>query len=191
MPLEEEEEVGRDEDFGLLNEPTPPQPPYMASDYSLSTMQSNERTFESTEMLDRATVSKPDEKTKKPAFFPSHLFRRRGTGQTQQDAPRVIRINQVQNQKFMGNSVSTAKYNPLTFLPKFLYVEFSKSANLFFLFISGIQVGIIYIYIYIIDLIHQSNIHYLANPQYFANFSIYDIDPIDHCASHYSYQRNH
>ncbi|KAI9478083.1 MAG: hypothetical protein EXX96DRAFT_595572 [Benjaminiella poitrasii] len=42
-------------------------------------------------------------------------------------------------QKFMSNSVSTAKYNVFTFLPKFLYEEFSKSANVFFLFISCIQ----------------------------------------------------
>jgi phospholipid-transporting ATPase len=46
-----------------------------------------------------------------------------------------------QEQKFLGNSVSTAKYNVATFLPKFLFEEFSKSANLFFLFISGIQVS--------------------------------------------------
>ncbi|KAI9345739.1 hypothetical protein BD770DRAFT_370616 [Pilaira anomala] len=45
----------------------------------------------------------------------------------------------LQPTKFLGNQVSTAKYNPFSFLPKFLYVEFSKSANLFFLFISGIQ----------------------------------------------------
>jgi hypothetical protein len=111
----------------------------MASYYTLSSMQSNERPFESTEMLDRKdkTTPKPNEKSKKSTF--SHFFRRR-TRQNQQDVPRVIRVNQLQNQKFIRNGVSTAKYNPLTFLPKFLYVEFSKSANLFFLFISGIQV---------------------------------------------------
>ncbi|CAO3590835.1 unnamed protein product [Absidia cylindrospora] len=56
--------------------------------------------------------------------------------------PRLIHLNNDTlnaQQKFMNNSVSTAKYNPITFLPKFLYEEFSKPANLFFLFISGIQ----------------------------------------------------
>ncbi|KAI9599439.1 hypothetical protein BDF19DRAFT_470419 [Syncephalis fuscata] len=41
--------------------------------------------------------------------------------------------------KFLHNRVSTAKYNIVTFLPKFLYEQFSKYANLFFLFTSCIQ----------------------------------------------------
>lgn len=40
---------------------------------------------------------------------------------------------------FMGNRVSTGKYNLVTFLPKFLVNEFSRTGNLFFLFISIIQ----------------------------------------------------
>ncbi|ORX61690.1 phospholipid-translocating P-type ATPase [Hesseltinella vesiculosa] len=58
------------------------------------------------------------------------------------DAPRLIYINDAQRnqeQQFLHNGVSTAKYNIASFLPIFLYVEFSKAANLFFLFISGIQ----------------------------------------------------
>ncbi|KAI8983931.1 hypothetical protein BDF20DRAFT_815946 [Mycotypha africana] len=58
------------------------------------------------------------------------------------EAPRIIYVNNEElndQQRFPSNSVSTAKYNFITFLPKFLYVEFSKSANIFFLFISGIQ----------------------------------------------------
>ncbi|KAM0749097.1 phospholipid-translocating P-type ATPase [Meredithblackwellia eburnea MCA 4105] len=41
--------------------------------------------------------------------------------------------------KFIKNSVSTSKYNPVTFLPKFLFEQFSKYANLFFLFAACIQ----------------------------------------------------
>lgn len=70
----------------------------------------------------------------------SKLFRRNKGGQ---DGPRTIHINSPDlnsQQNFMSNSVSTAKYNIITFLPKFLFEEFSKSANVFFLFISGIQV---------------------------------------------------
>ncbi|KAJ9563811.1 hypothetical protein OSB04_008971 [Centaurea solstitialis] len=38
--------------------------------------------------------------------------------------------------KFLGNSVSTTKYNLLTFLPKGLYEQFRRVANLYFLAIS-------------------------------------------------------
>jgi phospholipid-transporting ATPase len=71
----------------------------------------------------------------------SSIFKRRKT--VADGTPRIIHINNTElnyQQKFMSNSVSTAKYNIMTFLPKFLYEEFSKSANVFFLFISGIQV---------------------------------------------------
>lgn len=37
---------------------------------------------------------------------------------------------------------STAKYSFLTFLPKFLFEQFRKYANIFFLFISLLQVKI-------------------------------------------------
>jgi hypothetical protein len=43
------------------------------------------------------------------------------------------------SKKFCNNHISTAKYNLLTFLPKFLFEQFSRYANLFFLFISIIQ----------------------------------------------------
>ncbi|KAF5383400.1 hypothetical protein D9757_006184 [Collybiopsis confluens] len=39
----------------------------------------------------------------------------------------------------MSNYVSTSKYNMLTFVPKFLTEQFSKYANLFFLFTACIQ----------------------------------------------------
>ncbi|KAK9760181.1 aminophospholipid translocase, partial [Basidiobolus ranarum] len=41
--------------------------------------------------------------------------------------------------KYLHNRISTAKYNFITFLPKFLLEQFSKYANIFFLFISCIQ----------------------------------------------------
>ncbi|KAJ2232276.1 aminophospholipid translocase, partial [Coemansia sp. RSA 485] len=41
--------------------------------------------------------------------------------------------------KYKHNRVSTAKYNFLTFLPKFLFEQFSKYANVFFLFTGCIQ----------------------------------------------------
>ncbi|KAI8985235.1 hypothetical protein BDB01DRAFT_843042 [Pilobolus umbonatus] len=39
----------------------------------------------------------------------------------------------------MNNSVTTGKYSVWNFIPKFIYEEFSKYANLFFLFVSLIQ----------------------------------------------------
>lgn len=41
--------------------------------------------------------------------------------------------------KYVNNSVSTSKYNVITFVPKFLFEQFSKTANLFFLFTACIQ----------------------------------------------------
>lgn len=42
--------------------------------------------------------------------------------------------------KWLHNRISTAKYNFFTFIPKFLYEQFSKYANVFFFVISCIQV---------------------------------------------------
>uniref|UniRef100_UPI00358FB1BC probable phospholipid-transporting ATPase IA isoform X2 n=1 Tax=Myxine glutinosa TaxID=7769 RepID=UPI00358FB1BC len=52
---------------------------------------------------------------------------------------RTVFINQTQQQRFCDNKVSTAKYNLLSFLPRFLYEQFSKAANVFFLFIALLQ----------------------------------------------------
>ena len=56
--------------------------------------------------------------------------------------PRVIHINDPLINSSFGysdNHISTTKYNFATFLPKFLFQEFSKYANLFFLCTSAIQ----------------------------------------------------
>ncbi|PPR02401.1 hypothetical protein CVT26_011369 [Gymnopilus dilepis] len=53
---------------------------------------------------------------------------------------RVIALNNsLANAEFSSNFVSTSKYNLATFLPKFLYEQFSKYANQFFLFTACIQ----------------------------------------------------
>lgn len=53
---------------------------------------------------------------------------------------RVIALNNsAANAEFGNNFVSTSKYNLATFLPKFLLEQFSKYANLFFLFTACIQ----------------------------------------------------
>ncbi|PHH85869.1 hypothetical protein CDD83_11050 [Cordyceps sp. RAO-2017] len=56
--------------------------------------------------------------------------------------PRVIHLNNPPANaanKYVDNHISTAKYNFATFLPKFLFEQFSKFANIFFLFTAGLQ----------------------------------------------------
>ena len=56
--------------------------------------------------------------------------------------PRMISLNDSATNKGNGwvdNHISTAKYNVATFLPKFLYEQFSKYANTFFLFTAILQ----------------------------------------------------
>ncbi|KAF8448709.1 hypothetical protein L210DRAFT_3387838 [Boletus edulis BED1] len=53
---------------------------------------------------------------------------------------RIIALNNpIMNDDFGDNFASTSKYNPVTFLPKFLKEQFSKYANIFFLFTACIQ----------------------------------------------------
>ncbi|KAI0687946.1 phospholipid-translocating P-type ATPase [Cerioporus squamosus] len=53
---------------------------------------------------------------------------------------RVVALNNPgANGDFCNNYVSTSKYNLATFVPKFLFEQFSKYANLFFLFTALIQ----------------------------------------------------
>ncbi|KUI59826.1 putative phospholipid-transporting ATPase DRS2 [Cytospora mali] len=56
--------------------------------------------------------------------------------------PRIIHLNNPpanQANKYVDNHVSTSKYNVATFIPKFLFEQFSKYANIFFLFTSALQ----------------------------------------------------
>ncbi|KAL8981393.1 MAG: hypothetical protein Q9205_003812 [Flavoplaca limonia] len=56
--------------------------------------------------------------------------------------PRLIYLNNPpanSGKRYVDNHVSTAKYNAATFLPKFLFEQFSKYANLFFLFTAALQ----------------------------------------------------
>jgi len=56
--------------------------------------------------------------------------------------PRIIHLNNPpanSANKYVDNHISTAKYNVVTFLPKFLFEQFSKYANIFFLFTAGLQ----------------------------------------------------
>uniref|UniRef100_A0A8C0GQ82 Phospholipid-transporting ATPase n=1 Tax=Chelonoidis abingdonii TaxID=106734 RepID=A0A8C0GQ82_CHEAB len=61
------------------------------------------------------------------------------TSLADQEEVRTVFINQPQLTKFCNNHVSTAKYNIITFLPRFLYSQFRRAANAFFLFIALLQ----------------------------------------------------
>ncbi|XP_038055242.1 probable phospholipid-transporting ATPase IA isoform X6 [Patiria miniata] len=52
---------------------------------------------------------------------------------------RIIYLNQTQATKFCNNEVNTGKYSVVTFLPKFLFEQFRRYANVFFLFIALLQ----------------------------------------------------
>lgn len=179
----------------------PPQAPYLFSDYSLSTNNSHEP-FESTEMLDR---NDKDEKTDRTTTAQNKKTAQKSSGllswlrlahgrrnKQSENEPRVIHINQPHlNQKFMQNGVSTAKYNPITFLPKFLYVEFSKSANLFFLFISGIQVFDSSVCVVLHLVAHTHLKINTANTKHFTHVSLHDADTAGYRAFDHCDQGNH
>ncbi|KAL5012928.1 hypothetical protein ScPMuIL_011479 [Solemya velum] len=61
------------------------------------------------------------------------------TEEVEPQKQRIIRINSPQTANYSSNKISTAKYSILSFLPKFLFEQFRKYANLFFLFISLLQ----------------------------------------------------
>ena len=75
-------------------------------------------------------------------LFNKYILRKNVSSNADMSKPRIINMNDRQaNAEFSycDNHISTTKYNLATFLPKFLFQEFSKYANLFFLCTSAIQ----------------------------------------------------
>lgn len=75
-------------------------------------------------------------------LFNHYILRRPGGDDADWNGPRIIYMNDrsaAASQGYGDNHISTTKYNAATFLPKFFFQEFSKYANLFFLFTSCIQ----------------------------------------------------
>ena len=53
---------------------------------------------------------------------------------------RLVKVNhQLQHVKYCSNSISTSKYNVVTFFPKFLFEQFRKYSNIFFFIIAMLQ----------------------------------------------------
>jgi len=65
--------------------------------------------------------------------------RRLETSDEGPDASRKILINAAQCVKYKSNQISTAKYNLITFVPRFLFEQFRRYANIFFLSIGLLQ----------------------------------------------------
>jgi len=59
------------------------------------------------------------------------------SGNHSMESNRVLYING--RHKFCHNGITTAKYNFASFLPKFLFEQFRRYANIFFLFIALMQ----------------------------------------------------
>ncbi|KAF9552998.1 hypothetical protein EC968_000263, partial [Mortierella alpina] len=79
---------------------------------------------------------------KAPTALSSFLARFTGSSAANQEGIRIIHLNNAERNaqaKYLHNRISTSKYNYFTFLPKFLYEQFSKYANIFFLFTACIQ----------------------------------------------------
>jgi len=94
--------------------------------------------------LDKALSAEEDEGDGERGREPMHRMHvhetvRLGHVHPQHPSHRTIYCNDRdanQLSKFQGNSVSTTKYNILTFLPKGLFEQFRRVANLYFLMIS-------------------------------------------------------
>jgi phospholipid-transporting ATPase len=89
---------------------------------------------------EEAPARKPEKKKFSAGDFKFGL--RRGKPDPSTLGPRIIHLNNPpanSANRYVDNHVSTAKYNVATFLPKFLFEQFSKYANLFFLFTAVLQ----------------------------------------------------
>lgn len=93
--------------------------------------------------LERSAHTSSPGKEREKGFDIRHLWRRYILRQKQSaktvQGPRLITIADYKRKTSRGNYISTTKYNFATFLPKFLFEQFSKCANLFFLATALIQ----------------------------------------------------
>lgn len=94
---------------------------------------------------ERAGTGEPEAPPPKDKKFDMGNFKF-GFGKAKPDpstlGPRIIHLNNPpanSANSYADNHVSTAKYNVATFLPKFLFEQFSKFANIFFLFTAALQ----------------------------------------------------
>jgi len=90
------------------------------------------------------TATNKEKVHKPPSALKSFLANFTGQSSANQEGIRIIYLNNPERNgqsKYLHNRISTSKYNYFTFLPKFLFEQFSKYANVFFLFTACIQVN--------------------------------------------------
>jgi hypothetical protein len=93
-------------------------------------------------------------------------------------------------QKFLHNRITTGKYNLVTFLPLFLWEQFSKYANLFFLFIACIQVRFRKKKFFFLQKYFLQK-YIIANSRYFTYQSFWYCYPSFNCCFDFSSKRSH
>lgn len=111
----------------------------MQQDYSEMNLPLNERHLDAGSFEEPVPVRPPRRGLTLHAF--TSIFRRKKVDPATL-GPRIIHLNNPAtnaSNKYVDNHISTAKYNVATFMPKFLYEQFSKYANLFFLFTAVLQ----------------------------------------------------
>ncbi|PKY01353.1 putative phospholipid-transporting ATPase [Aspergillus campestris IBT 28561] len=113
-------------------------PEYSEMDLPLTEHGAGATRIDSAEPDESAAAGAP-RKAKKPGF--KFGFGRRKVDPSTLGPRNIVLNNPPANavHKFVNNHVSTAKYNVFTFIPKFLFEQFSKYANLFFLFTAVLQ----------------------------------------------------
>ncbi|KAF8977701.1 hypothetical protein BGZ46_007178 [Entomortierella lignicola] len=92
--------------------------------------------------LSRTALRRPKSSHSIKKVFKSLVAKFKAPSTVNQEGIRIIHLNNPERnsqEKYIHNGISTSKYNYFTFLPKFLYEQFSKYANIFFLFTACIQ----------------------------------------------------
>ena len=115
----------------------------MQSDYSEMDLPLTETNARHSRVDTAGTETSHDHQEKKVFSFEDIKFglRRRKVDPATL-GPRIVQLNNSTanaSNKWSSNHISTTKYNAITFLPKFLFEQFSKYANLFFLFTAALQ----------------------------------------------------
>ncbi|KAF9360352.1 hypothetical protein BGX26_009704 [Mortierella sp. AD094] len=95
-----------------------------------------------TPSLSRTNLGRPKNVHSVKNAFSTFIAKFKAPSTADQEGIRIIHLNNPERnsqEKYLHNGISTSKYNYFTFLPKFLYEQFSKYANIFFLFTACIQ----------------------------------------------------
>ncbi|KAA6414048.1 MAG: phospholipid-translocating ATPase [Lasallia pustulata] len=116
----------------------------MAPEYSEMDLPLTETGAPGSRLDSGTTEAEPSRKAERKNFNTGNFKFGFGRGKPDPSTlgPRIIHLNNPPANaanRYVDNHVSTAKYSVITFMPKFLFEQFSKYANLFFLFTAALQ----------------------------------------------------